>query len=118
MHFAIGEVAVDLGGHFHHAAGYDLLGVLVAGAVLHVAEVAILSESGAHATHRGADLFGLEDFEILGRAATAASLFRGVLFGGVLSAECQRSEQQCCGEITHVCQDTPPPAISGAVFTA
>jgi hypothetical protein len=28
-------------------------------------------------------------------------LFRGVLFGGVLSAECKRSEQQCCGEITH-----------------
>ena len=94
MDLAIGELAVDVVDHFHHIARDHLFGVLIAGAILHVAEIAILTECGPHASHRGADILGLQNLEVSG---LSSSLFRGILFRSILGTECGRGKQQSCG---------------------
>jgi len=78
MYFAVGELAVDGVRHFHHVPGDELLGVLIAGSILNMAEVAILPERRAHPTHGRTDIFGFQNFEIL-RGAASPSLFRSIL---------------------------------------
>jgi hypothetical protein len=95
VHLAIGELAVDGIRHFHHVARDELLGIFIAGTILNMAEVAILSERRAHPTHGRTDVFGLQNFEIL-RGAASPSLFRSIL-----GTECGRGKQQSYGKKTH-----------------